>query len=325
MMKLWVPLPPHAAQVLTDSVPSKLTPGGSQVKTNDYDPKTGEVLRQFSKGIGGLTSLEELWVDCNMIPSIPKEIAACQTLKYLNCRRNRITSLPAELGQLQNLEYLVASHNLVQAIPPELCKLPKLHTLELEGNLIPELPDYIMDATSLSVLDLSNNPLRKIPSVVSLMPHLLTLRTSNVTKNASGICLTAGWSKSHTLSKAFPRITHSLLDDGRPGPLTVDKSSFRPSTSCSRLYPEHERANPHGPAGPPPSRRGMRFAPVEVWNGDSEMRPMTVITPGGRIPSSTRTTYSAPPASIRPPSTPFSSSRPNTSGWSSGASAHNAA
>ncbi|KAJ1470716.1 hypothetical protein T484DRAFT_3586035 [Baffinella frigidus] len=312
-------------------------PVDEMAKLLDYDPKTGERIISFSKGIGGLTSLEELWIDGNDIQDIPKDIGELSSLRYINLRGNSIRTFPDEIKDLVSLQHLVATKNEISSLPKALCLLPKLHTLNLAGNRIEEFPKYVVDATALTSLDLSNNPLKEVPSLIALLPKLVDFRTNNSGYSSSGAAITSCWSRTHHDSSLFPAVN---VED-RGSRISIAPPENRPSTSASRLYPFEPRADPladwqssartSGTADSE-SMRNRRtnlrgtvtrtaepFRAVEVFDGMPDTRPSTFMTPGGRMPSSLRAQYVPPPTSIRAPATPFSSARPATRGYSSGA------
>ena len=59
----------------------KFLPIDERVKLLEFDPNTGERYERDSPGIGGLTSLEELWLDCNDLIEINGDIGRCSSLK----------------------------------------------------------------------------------------------------------------------------------------------------------------------------------------------------------------------------------------------------
>ena len=463
-------------------------PADEMIKLFEFDPKTGERYVRFSPGIGGLTSLQELWLDNNRIVDIPGEIGRCRSLKYLNMRSNKIVALPPEICKCQNLQCMVLTHNFLTEIPECVAKIPHLHTLQLEHNKIEHITDVIVDATTLTDLNVSHNPLKSFPNVISMMPHLVTFTCQNAVHDNRGVVISASWSRQHAQSDSFGKIIHEESGSASvPNRVFVYRSKNLPPTTCGRLYnqyyqPHNIRAlnsadnSRHGTAGsgdegraqrtqadtdrlvvgtaagsrpasgasfggrpatgassgsggfrgvsvgvggggssgtssragetegagglrpatgarlPRPKRDALNpasgallmpseiaklgefkshsqnlmrerarlrstrvltpllrdsllidedeaqrrltdgessyaaakklydrpsssasmFRPVEFWDGDTESRPMTLMAPGARLPDRYAVAYTPPPTSVRPPTAPFSTARPNT-------------
>jgi hypothetical protein len=81
-----------------------------------------------------LTSLQELFLDCNAIGvPLTKLFTRCTKLQALGLRSTEMTVLPSEIGRLQKLTFLDLSHNMLDMLPKELGTLP-LRRLDLREN-----------------------------------------------------------------------------------------------------------------------------------------------------------------------------------------------
>jgi hypothetical protein len=262
---------------------------------SDFDPITGIRKQLYTKGFGGLHSLEELWLDNNRLKSITSEISNCESLRYLNMRRNLLVDIPSELGDIKSLEFIVLTHNLVQTVPDSLFKLPNLHTLELDCNRLEKISELVVFATALTDLNLSHNPLRCLPAEISLCKNLVHLKTVH-SQRVNSECPSGQWNK-------FRFKVPMVQKDG----LTIEYQDMRPKTSSVQLMGESKSRSESGR----PCTRAQY-----TCNSGSAVNMMAV---GGFLPSSNVLTYSPPPISTRPPMTPYSCARPNAPSRYSGA------
>ena len=108
--------------------------------------------------------IHELDLSHCSLDNVPTDIFAYErTLEdlYLNC--NNIRDLPRQLFQCQELKILDLSDNDVQHLPPALSSLSQLVKLHVNKNALTEIPDTVKQLKQLTVLDASANPLQKIP------------------------------------------------------------------------------------------------------------------------------------------------------------------
>lgn len=93
-------------------------------------------LKSLPAEIGRLTSLEELYVDGNLLEgALPAEIRKMARLRILDASDNNLTGIPAEIGQLKQLEILDLSGNEIDTFPDELGNLKgNLKTIDLTQN-----------------------------------------------------------------------------------------------------------------------------------------------------------------------------------------------
>jgi Leucine-rich repeat (LRR) protein len=82
---------------------------------------------------------------------------------------NMLATLPQEIGALAKLETLVAGHNMLERLPPQIGMLQALETLWVGNNRLTALPLELADLRSLSILGIKNNPLNYVPDAVRQM------------------------------------------------------------------------------------------------------------------------------------------------------------
>jgi Leucine-rich repeat (LRR) protein len=98
------------------------------------------------------------------LDNVPNDIFAFErTLEHLYLECNSIRDLPRQLFQCQELRVLNLSDNDVQQIPQALSSLSQLVELNVSKNVLREIPDTVKQLKHLAVLDASVNPLQKIP------------------------------------------------------------------------------------------------------------------------------------------------------------------
>ncbi len=69
--------------------------------------------------------LQKLWVDGNLIKSLPASLGDLSTLERLSAVGNHLEELPDSIGNLQQLKQLELAGNRLQALPASLGKLSK--------------------------------------------------------------------------------------------------------------------------------------------------------------------------------------------------------
>ena len=103
--------------------------------------------------------LTELWVDNNLITSLPPEIGRLSNLTKLVLLTNKLTSLPDSIGRLTKLKELNVSYNELTSLPDSIGQLTDLRELNMLSNNLTSLPDSIGRLTKLKELNVSYNPL----------------------------------------------------------------------------------------------------------------------------------------------------------------------
>ncbi|KAJ1350239.1 hypothetical protein KIN20_005981 [Parelaphostrongylus tenuis] len=108
--------------------------------------------------------LEIILLTGNRLESIPREIRQLSTtLAELDVSCNLLKTVPADIALLKMLRVLNLRNNLLEQFPSELCRL-SLHTLDLSSNRFVQLPVHIRKMKSLVELRVGNNPLQSPPA-----------------------------------------------------------------------------------------------------------------------------------------------------------------
>lgn len=125
-------------------------------------------------------SVKQVFLQNNMLVSIPPEICRCQVLEDLRVSRNQLPHLPPALGKIHALIRLDASGNRISHTPPSLSQLMNLRVLNLSDNRIEHLDSMdILPLTGLTELSVAKNKLSEIPLAVAVLQHLRYLRLSH--------------------------------------------------------------------------------------------------------------------------------------------------
>ncbi|XP_061832767.1 slit homolog 3 protein isoform X2 [Nerophis lumbriciformis] len=117
-------------------------------------------LHLLPKGIPKDTT--ELYLEGNMLTSVPKELAALKHLSLVDLSNNSISTVaPLTFSNMTQLATLILSYNQIRCIPVHAFHgLKSLRLLTLHGNDLSTIPDGAFNhLTSLSHLALGANPL----------------------------------------------------------------------------------------------------------------------------------------------------------------------
>ncbi|CAG5989155.1 unnamed protein product [Menidia menidia] len=117
-------------------------------------------LHSLPKGIPKDTT--ELYLEGNMLTSVPKELAALKQLSLVDLSNNSISTLaPYTFSNMTQLATLILSYNQIRCIPGHAFDgLKSLRLLTLHGNDLSTIPEGAFNhLTSLSHLALGANPL----------------------------------------------------------------------------------------------------------------------------------------------------------------------
>ena len=101
------------------------------------------------------------------IGTIPPEIGAVDSLKFMYLSHNDLSDIPTEIGDLKRLQSLYLDHNKIEIVPESIGGgdgLKKLEHLILNDNQIDSVYTHLSYLTSLTKLDLSRNNLETLPS-----------------------------------------------------------------------------------------------------------------------------------------------------------------
>jgi Leucine-rich repeat (LRR) protein len=112
--------------------------------------------------IGKLLQLTRMELDHNKISSFPGNIDTMPKLKSLFINNNLITSLPPEIGKMKRLEYLNLDSNQLKTFPREIKEMSWLSDLTADYNQIDSIPPEL-GHVRLDYLSLIGNRLRTIP------------------------------------------------------------------------------------------------------------------------------------------------------------------
>ncbi|XP_015205363.2 slit homolog 3 protein isoform X1 [Lepisosteus oculatus] len=117
-------------------------------------------LRSLPKGIPKDTT--ELYLEGNLLTTVPKELASLKHLSLIDLSNNSISSLaPMTFSNMSQLATLILSYNQIRCIPVHAFDgLRSLRLLTLHGNDLSTIPEGAFNhLTSLSHLALGANPL----------------------------------------------------------------------------------------------------------------------------------------------------------------------
>lgn len=119
--------------------------------------------------LGSLLSLRSLYLNDNDLANIPETFGGLTALEVLGLAGNRLRDVPAELGNCASLEVLELGRNALHHIPESFGRLTSLKTLLLANNNLEAMPATLGDLGRLTELDLASNRLTDVPgSFVSL-------------------------------------------------------------------------------------------------------------------------------------------------------------
>ncbi|XP_023650749.2 slit homolog 3 protein [Paramormyrops kingsleyae] len=117
-------------------------------------------LRSLPKGIP--KDATELYLEGNLLTSVPKELSSLKHLTLIDLSNNSISSLaPLTFSNMTQLSTLILSYNQIRCIPVQAFDgLRSLRLLTLHGNDLSTIPEGAFNhLTSLSHLALGANPL----------------------------------------------------------------------------------------------------------------------------------------------------------------------
>ncbi|OAF65219.1 Protein soc-2, partial [Intoshia linei] len=146
----------------------------------------GKKFNVFEKTHGKITSfpdsifrnyrnIEEIYLNCNCIKTIPKDISYLTKLRILNLAENDIMYIPAEIAKLQHLSELDIKKNDILSLPLEFENLCNLTYLDLSSNKFNNFPLGLMKLTRLIYLNLNDTGINIIPSTIKNLIYLKSL------------------------------------------------------------------------------------------------------------------------------------------------------
>ena len=113
--------------------------------------------------IGGLASLQRLYLGNNQLAALPEAIGGLASLQELSLDSNQLAALPEAIGGLARLQTLSLYDNQLAALPEAIGGLAQLQRLWLANNQLAALPDAIGGLAALESLWLDNNQLAALP------------------------------------------------------------------------------------------------------------------------------------------------------------------
>ncbi len=123
----------------------------------------------LAKGLCGLVNQD--------IYFLPQVCELGETLDELYLNENLIAAIPSEIERLKNLNKLYLIGNRLSFVPVELTRLKFIELLYLNKNMITSLPDIVDGGwKKLMFLELSENNLTGIPDAIQSLPNLKELK-----------------------------------------------------------------------------------------------------------------------------------------------------
>lgn len=114
---------------------------------------------------------EKLFLQHNLMFTIPFEVISFGNLKKLDLSNNNLTHINEFLLQLPNIESLYIKNNNLgnDAFPKDLQSLTKLRELNLSGNQLTRVPPQLYEMTSIKYLYLGSNEITEVlPDIKAL-------------------------------------------------------------------------------------------------------------------------------------------------------------
>jgi CCR4-NOT transcription complex subunit 6 len=98
----------------------------------------GQNLKVVSPSLFQYEFLTRLYLNCNKLRKVPREVGKLRNLTHLDLSLNDLNELPPEMGMLVNLKQLLLFDNHLESLPFDLGSLYQLEMLGIEGNPIGE-------------------------------------------------------------------------------------------------------------------------------------------------------------------------------------------
>lgn len=126
--------------------------------------------------LGQLTRLTRLWLDLNMLTSLPTHLERLTEMQDLRVSSNALDSVPETLP-FEPLTMLMLSNNVITSLPDALvARAMNIEQLWADSNAIAQLPSNIGRMTTLRGLGVAHNHLTSLPVSVSHLSALTALR-----------------------------------------------------------------------------------------------------------------------------------------------------
>jgi len=121
------------------------------------------------------SKLQALVLSRNQLATIPTEVDQCTTLTALWVDSNLLTTLPPSFGRLCSLKSLALDMNQLGALPACVCDLTALERLTLDNNVLRFLHPRMSELQSLTLLSAANNRLTMLPASLATISCLRSL------------------------------------------------------------------------------------------------------------------------------------------------------
>jgi len=129
-------------------------------------------LRTITDHIQQLTSLQKLFLDRNLLESLPEAIGGCINITELRLQSNELATVPAEFSRLCYLNFLDLSKNQFKTLPAAIQHCTRLMTLTAKENMITEVSPWISRLSNLRTLNLCSNVIKALPFQVADLKKL---------------------------------------------------------------------------------------------------------------------------------------------------------
>jgi Leucine-rich repeat (LRR) protein len=114
---------------------------------------TGDSLR-LPASLPYLKKLQEVSLENYVLDSVPSQLFAIPSLRFLYLTNTNTHGLPKGLEKMTSLEVLVIENNPLSRLPFSIYQLRNLRILSLRGTRVDRLPDSISQLENLTILDL---------------------------------------------------------------------------------------------------------------------------------------------------------------------------
>jgi hypothetical protein len=130
------------------------------------------VLTTLPQELAACTSIVRMYLSYNQFDTIPACVLALPNLFDLRISSNKLTRLPTGFENMHSLDTLFCDYNLLDSIPASLCRAHRLKGLNFRFNRLTHVSDSIGALDSLAVLTLCCNQLANVPDAIASLPRL---------------------------------------------------------------------------------------------------------------------------------------------------------
>lgn len=160
----------------TDTVPDEIFEAAAGHSITSVNFSKNQLSSAPSRLLDFATSLCDVDLGFNRLPSCGPELCGLLKLQHLDLRNNLLSDLPGELQNLSRLRSIILSFNRFKSFPKVLYSLGSLETVLLGNNQVDSVDAALLQKmVLLSTLDLSNNDLLHVPPELGLCSSLRCL------------------------------------------------------------------------------------------------------------------------------------------------------